>query len=208
MTSLLFKVPGNITVRTAYFGVFTHEEFSLNGIRGWRRRIGGRSLNFIFEKSFRTQVFFVGPLILLFWTSGDVCPGFRSQGGSLACMLSHLCAMDSSDSTLVQYLLLYSSQQGSQSFSESFEPLYLQMYLQTFMGLKPTTEHATAQCSLTFDHSGWAGRCLKLVISNRKFFYFVCVPFVNRTSLGEKFIVSLFFIVTRNSCRPDLCCVL
>ena len=26
---------------------------------------------------------FVGPLIPLFWTSGDVCTGFQSQGGSL-----------------------------------------------------------------------------------------------------------------------------
>ena len=41
--------------------------------------------------------FFVGPLIPLFWTSGDVCPGYQSQGGSLACVLSRLRAMDSSD---------------------------------------------------------------------------------------------------------------
>ena len=27
------------------------------------------------------------PLIPLFWTSGDVCPGFQSQGGSLACVI-------------------------------------------------------------------------------------------------------------------------
>ena len=29
----------------------------------------------------------MGPLIPLFWTSGDVFPGFQSQGGSLACVL-------------------------------------------------------------------------------------------------------------------------
>ena len=30
----------------------------------------------------------MGPLIPLFWTSGDVCPGFQSQGGSFfACFL-------------------------------------------------------------------------------------------------------------------------
>ena len=29
----------------------------------------------------RTQVLFVGPLKLLFWTSGDICPMFQSQGG-------------------------------------------------------------------------------------------------------------------------------
>ena len=31
----------------------------------------------------------MGPLITLFWTSGDVCPGFPSQGGSFsACFLA------------------------------------------------------------------------------------------------------------------------
>ena len=43
---------------------------------------------FIFLKIFcRTQVLFVGPLIPLFWTSGEVCPGFQSQDG-----FPHLCA--------------------------------------------------------------------------------------------------------------------
>ena len=32
----------------------------------------------------------MGPLIPLFWTSGDVCPGFQSQGG-----FPHLCASSS-----------------------------------------------------------------------------------------------------------------
>ena len=39
----------------------------------------------------RTQVLFLGPLMPLFWTSGDVYPGFETQGGSLACVLSRLC---------------------------------------------------------------------------------------------------------------------
>ena len=34
-----------------------------------------------------TSVLFVGPLILLFWTPGDICPGFQSQG-SLACLFA------------------------------------------------------------------------------------------------------------------------
>ena len=38
----------------------------------------------------RRKVFSVEPLISLFWISGDVCPGLQSQGGSLACVLSHL----------------------------------------------------------------------------------------------------------------------
>ena len=33
-----------------------------------------------FKKNWRTSVLFVGSLIPLFWTSGDVCPGFQSQG--------------------------------------------------------------------------------------------------------------------------------
>ena len=36
--------------------------------------------------------FLVGPLIPLFWTSGDVCPGFQSQSG-VACTLSCLCTI-------------------------------------------------------------------------------------------------------------------
>ena len=29
------------------------------------------------KKIGRTSVLFVGPLILVFWTSGDICPGFQ-----------------------------------------------------------------------------------------------------------------------------------
>ena len=36
---------------------------------------------FVFLIFYRTQALFVGPLIPLFWTSGDVCPGLQSQGG-------------------------------------------------------------------------------------------------------------------------------
>ena len=43
---------------------------------------------------------FMGLLILLFWTFGDVCPGFQSQ-----CGFPFLRATDSSDSPLVQHLL-------------------------------------------------------------------------------------------------------
>ena len=45
------------------------------------------------KKNSKTRVLFVGPLIPLFWTSGDVSPGFHSQGRFLACMLSCLCAI-------------------------------------------------------------------------------------------------------------------
>ena len=44
------------------------------------------------------------PLIPLFRPSGDVCPGFQSQGGSLACVLCRLDAMDSSEAPLGRHL--------------------------------------------------------------------------------------------------------
>ena len=56
----------------------------------------------IFEKkNWRTQFLSVGPLIPLFWASGDICLEIQSQGGTLACMLPRLRAIDSSDSSLV-----------------------------------------------------------------------------------------------------------
>ena len=39
---------------------------------------------FCFKIFWRTYVLFVGPLVPLFWTC-DVCPGFQSRDGSLAC---------------------------------------------------------------------------------------------------------------------------
>ena len=54
-----------------------------------RKRIFSCRL-FFFKNFCRTQVLFVGPLIPLFWTSGEVFPGFQNQGGFLACTLSCL----------------------------------------------------------------------------------------------------------------------
>ena len=44
----------------------------------------------VFKRFGGTHVLFVGSLMPLFWTSGDICPGFQNQAESLACMLSHL----------------------------------------------------------------------------------------------------------------------
>ena len=52
---------------------------------------------FIFVGHDVSRVLFVVPVTPLFSASGDVCPGFQSQGGSLACV-------DSSDSPLVWHL--------------------------------------------------------------------------------------------------------
>ena len=45
------------------------------------------NVNFFKKKFWRTWVLFVGPLISLLWTSGDIWPGFQSQVGSLTCLL-------------------------------------------------------------------------------------------------------------------------
>ena len=41
----------------------------------------------------------------MFWTFGNGCPGFQSQGGSFACVSSRRCAIDFLDSLRVQHLL-------------------------------------------------------------------------------------------------------
>ena len=45
---------------------------------------------FFFKKDFGDISHFCGTLIPLFWTSDDICPGFQSQGESIACVL-HPC---------------------------------------------------------------------------------------------------------------------
>ena len=62
---------------------------------------------FFLELLCRAQV-----LILWFSSSGDVYPGFQSQGGSLACLLSHLHTIDSSISPLLWHLLTASMAAG------------------------------------------------------------------------------------------------
>ena len=68
----------------------------------------------LFKKMFwRTWVIFVEPLMTLVWSSGDVSLGFQSCGGYLSCVLCCLCAMDTSDSPLVQHLLTSWCQHGN-----------------------------------------------------------------------------------------------
>ena len=57
-----------------------------------------RNRKSFFFNFWRTHVLFVGPLISLFWTSDDICPGFQSQGGY--CLHAFLPARYSSDSPL------------------------------------------------------------------------------------------------------------
>ena len=77
----------------------------------------------------RTSVFFVGPLIPLFWTTVDIWPRFHSLGGLFAYIITHLCAMDSIGSTLVQHLLTSSRAAWQPS---PFDPRTLYTYFKHF----------------------------------------------------------------------------
>ena len=68
----------------------------------------------------RTEVLFVGPLIPLFWISGDFCPGFQSQGGSLACFLTCVILRFTSGVTPADCI------EGNMA-AEPFQSTYLQM---------------------------------------------------------------------------------
>ena len=70
-------------------------------------------------------------MISLFWTSGDICPGFQSQGGSLTCILPCLHKMYSSDSPLVCHLL--TSSQPTLQIS-----LFVHVLVQALVGVRGT----------------------------------------------------------------------
>ena len=74
----------------------------------------GEGIPSFFFKFRKTEVLFMGPLIPLFWISGDVCPGFQSQGGSL-CVLSRFC--DPQIHLWCDTGWLYRGQNGSQAIT-------------------------------------------------------------------------------------------
>ena len=83
-----------------------------------RNKLNSKHIGFNFRE---IQVLYVGSLITLFWTSGDVCHGFQSQGGFLACFL--VCALFlrfTSDVTPADYIEVSMA-------AEPFLPMYLQV---------------------------------------------------------------------------------
>ena len=84
-----------------------------------------------------------GLLIPPFWTSGDVCPEFQNQGGSLACLLYHLHAMDSTDSPLVQHLLTSWLPISQQNLFD----LCSCTHIQVFVGIEPGNKCETQYLS-------------------------------------------------------------
>ena len=74
---------------------------------------------FFFSNFWMTWVLLVGPLIPLFWTSGNVCPGFQSQDGSLACFLTWVILRFTSGVTLADCIEIHMA-------AKSFRSTYLQ----------------------------------------------------------------------------------
>ena len=106
------------------------------------------------KRSWRTKVLFVGQLVLLFWTLGNICPGFQGQGGSF-----FVCAflpVWSLDLPLMWHLLIVQRSAWQPSL---FDPFYLQTCPQALVELWARarthdclcSEHSTAHHSATPD---------------------------------------------------------
>ena len=116
-----------------------------------------------FLKIFGGHILFMGPLIPLLWTCGDICLGFQNQGGSHFCVLSHLC--DSQIYLWCDTCWLYRGQHGSQAFS-------IYMLADVFPsiggglgpGLEPTTVCATRYLHAVINLLLWfmCRKCIKL----------------------------------------------
>ena len=93
----------------------------------------------------------MGPLIPLFWTSGDVCPGFRSQGGSLVCFLACVILRFTSGATPDDCI-------GISMADKPFQSTYLQTCSQAFEDVwssnpRPSVPYAARISILTFDRN-------------------------------------------------------
>ena len=82
-----------------------------------------------FFKIWRIPSLFVGPLIPLLWT------GFQSEGEFLTCVLTCLCAMDSSDSPLVRHL---PTSLMANMATKPFLSMYLSIHTQALVGFEPS----------------------------------------------------------------------
>ena len=81
VSSFQFKIPKPDAIR--WF------KCKLKPSKNWQKQNLAKEWLLFLKKFWRTQVLFVGPLIPLFWTFGDVYPGFQIQGDlSLACFLT------------------------------------------------------------------------------------------------------------------------
>ena len=116
----------------------------------------------------RTSVLFLGTVIALFWISGDICPAFQSQGGSLTCVLPCLHAMDYSYSPLVQHLLTF-----GQPFRQTFL-IHVTVHYWTSLGGTQTRDRCAAQYAwITLNITGMWGKA----DVNKHIWIFSAIPF-------------------------------
>ena len=112
------------------------------------------------KKFWGHKSFFLGPLIPLFWTSGDICPGFQSKGGSLACFLTCVVLRFTSGATPADCIEVSMA-------AKPFQTTYLQMCPQALVedwarpGLEPMTVHAAHSKHGTVNHSATPARLNK-----------------------------------------------
>ena len=93
-------------------------------------------------------VLFFGPLMPLFWTSGDVYSGFQSQGGSLVYFLA--CVI-----IRFTFCVTYADCVGVNMAAEGFQSTYLQMYPQALAEVQDSNPWMSvhwAQCCKPFGH--------------------------------------------------------
>ena len=102
-----------------------------------------KEIFFLKKKIWRTWVFFVGPLIPLFWTSGDVSSGFQCQSGQPYSSLVEVYMLhtpwDSITSGATPADLVVASMAAELSLPHTCE---------TLVGLETGSYHATAQCEI------------------------------------------------------------
>ena len=135
--------------------------------------------NFLFVKFLKDISIFEGPLILMFWTSGDVCPGFQSQGGSLTWVLHHMHATDSPADLLVASMA-----------AEPYWSMYFHIY-KYWWGLSPESRvHCLAACDKT--------DALPIELCQYNFFCYREILWFNITISGNYVLNAKNLIVTCN----------
>ena len=80
---------------------------------------------------------FRGATVTLFWTSGDVCPGFKSQGGSLTCCLNSVILRFTSGATPADCMRVNMA-------AEPFRSTYLQICSQALVEARGSNATSTA----------------------------------------------------------------
>ena len=147
-------------------------------------------VDWFFKKKLENISPFVGSLIPLLLTSGDICSGFQSQGGSSVTYFVARITMDSSDSPLVQHLLTFWWPALHIAHTCTFRLYIIQEFvgirlyiIQEFVGIKPGIEFAE-QCRV------FVGEKLFTIKSQKyeaiKYFWTIQNSYLVSNQIGKK----------------------